>query len=540
MVLKRDNVPRTPPLHCAISDPKYEHLFQTVNAVFGDIDVQGTASQPAVTVYEDYTGLNGTSPLILSFVVPTWVITDLADPTVAKVGLSIRSTPATRMAFVPILGPELSIFETTFEDEQSIQVVPESRLAYDTLKDYASGTAEIAAEIGPLQGMQAQANDQSALATISTLTARIAVEHPRAKKAFAAGATPELSQLSISILQLSLGGQSQRVPCPLPVLGAQYKLRLARKSGYIEVVIPVSIPYSTNEAMKLNPFGICYSGGLSPHPWNIHRVNLAKLPLLQLSPLDPAPKWVNSHAGSSLSVREHAHRKNDDHTDVLACVKDTIHTIFARTAGRAGTRVFALRDDDASGDAADPILCFFVHGLRFDLGAQRSSPTPPPSCSPPRSPRSSRRPSLTSEGESTSARAAQRCARGSSSSPRSRSAAARAGPTVPRRGGGVLPGLCACGRGRDVGAMEAMEAWAPFAPHATRVAISPLFAVSYLELVVTMKSEATREQCARCKKGGAGGAELRQCSRCKAVAYCSEACQKEHWRTHKTSCKAPS
>lgn len=30
--------------------------------------------------------------------------------------------------------------------------------------------------------------------------------------------------------------------------------------------------------------------------------------------------------------------------------------------------------------------------------------------------------------------------------------------------------------------------------------------------------------------------KLKQCSRCKTVAYCSPACQRAHWQTHKPSC----
>jgi len=31
--------------------------------------------------------------------------------------------------------------------------------------------------------------------------------------------------------------------------------------------------------------------------------------------------------------------------------------------------------------------------------------------------------------------------------------------------------------------------------------------------------------------------ELKQCSRCKTVAYCSSACQRAHWQTHKPLCQ---
>ena len=41
------------------------------------------------------------------------------------------------------------------------------------------------------------------------------------------------------------------------------------------------------------------------------------------------------------------------------------------------------------------------------------------------------------------------------------------------------------------------------------------------------------EACDYC--GGKSG-DLKRCSRCKAVWYCSRNCQKDAWKTHKTRC----
>jgi len=42
------------------------------------------------------------------------------------------------------------------------------------------------------------------------------------------------------------------------------------------------------------------------------------------------------------------------------------------------------------------------------------------------------------------------------------------------------------------------------------------------------------EQCARC---GADGAKFK-CSRCQGAFYCQQSCQREHWATHKVTCKS--
>ena len=44
--------------------------------------------------------------------------------------------------------------------------------------------------------------------------------------------------------------------------------------------------------------------------------------------------------------------------------------------------------------------------------------------------------------------------------------------------------LCSCGCGKDVDGMKTEELWRPFAPYCWHIALSPLFAVSYLERVL--------------------------------------------------------
>ncbi|PBK64143.1 hypothetical protein ARMSODRAFT_893274 [Armillaria solidipes] len=43
--------------------------------------------------------------------------------------------------------------------------------------------------------------------------------------------------------------------------------------------------------------------------------------------------------------------------------------------------------------------------------------------------------------------------------------------------------------------------------------------------------------CEFCKKPGGNGVQLRLCSKCQTAWYCSTACQRSHWRTHKPICQ---
>ncbi|TFK33607.1 hypothetical protein BDQ12DRAFT_614957, partial [Crucibulum laeve] len=89
-----------------------------------------------------------------------------------------------------------------------------------------------------------------------------------------------------------------------------------------------------------------------------------------------------------------------------------------------------------------------------------------------------------------------------------------------------------CGRGNDVEGMLAVPLWRNLAPYVTRVALSPLFAVSYLEAV---GRDPDARKCSVCRRKGKP--RVKECTGCRKVRYCSPECQKSDWKTHKAKCK---
>ncbi|KAF8593685.1 hypothetical protein BDV93DRAFT_417158, partial [Ceratobasidium sp. AG-I] len=90
--------------------------------------------------------------------------------------------------------------------------------------------------------------------------------------------------------------------------------------------------------------------------------------------------------------------------------------------------------------------------------------------------------------------------------------------------------LCRCGRGVGFDGPEwKVPAWRGLLPYATKAAISLLFGVSDLETV-------PHDVCWQC---GNIGRPLLLCQRCKKAQYCSEGCQKIHWKEkHRHICRA--
>ena len=155
--------------------------------------------------------------------------------------------------------------------------------------------------------------------------------------------------------------------------------------------------------------------------------------------------------------------------------------------------------------------------------------------------------------------------------------------------------LCECGEGRTDEGFTKHETWAPFAPYVTRIALSPLFAVTFLESVGADHDEVAERleisasslmaltetnrrgelrgpnlqlkptsipspspsppsgngsstgttptptpttagnECHTCGKIIPDGT-VKVCSRCKMVKYCSRDCQVDDWKTHKPYC----
>jgi len=245
-----------------------------------------------------------------------------------------------------------------------------------------------------------------------------------------------------------------------------------------------------------------------------------------------------------MSSRERALRKKHE-TDSLMFVKDTLHTLLVRSSGIQGgstRRLFALRDKPTT--ECDTL--FFISDLRFDL------PSHTMVCDGyvlPLTPElkdtvlSSFNKLVQSgdivnvsvfEGEMQAWKQilpafVERCR-----------SSWQHGANCEYKSRGRIPltetmhedPLCGCGRGKDVEGMTRVALWRPFAPYVTRVALSPLFAVSYLERVVRNPAA---YRCFVCRKPGQP--MLMTCGGCKKVRYCSKACQGKNWKSHKAKCK---
>ncbi|KAF7363893.1 hypothetical protein MSAN_01047300 [Mycena sanguinolenta] len=521
----------TPVLQAGMRGPWMHNLF-SVHAAFGILSVMGTPANPKASFEEDPKRFHGTKPLVISFVMPAMLLTgdgpgyDL--PSSILVVLAVKNNPINSILYGSKLGPHLEIHYAALFDKESVLVLPEQPLpsGFSTNMNIPSASGQIGSR-GPIS---ANFNDECDL--MESFSAKITVEDGLAKAALRSSGAVTVHQFSHNIIQLVLGGRTQEVGFPFPIVGAQHRLRLARKSLWIEIIVPLRSSF-TQGGVDINPFPIA----LDLVPWSVHRLNLERLPVLNLksSKLD---QWLNVHVTAAFSVRE-ARARKDKGTDAMMFVKNTIHSIIVQASGiqpkgSSPHRIFTLLDKATNN--CDTVL--LVDQLRFDLSAHtivcdgfvlplsdermmemimineqnlakllgqaRQIPVEP--------------------GEVKSWKQllpvlVERCRTWKHRDSCQYANEGRVPLTTEME---FIP-LCACGEGQDVQRMHDVPLWKPFAKYCTRIALSPLFAVSYVENVGRKD-----RSCCVCRAKAPF-----TCPKCKKDRYCSTACQKKDWDRHR-------
>lgn len=324
---------------------------------------------------------------------------------------------------------------------------------------------------------------------------------------------------------------------------------------------------------KLNPVSTVSSkDGLTFFPWSIHRVNLDRMPIVNLS----APTlndWLDEHVWSQLSITDNTMKtcsamrnKREFTARTWPLPKDSIYCILYRpftTRGRltdegAPFRIIALHDLTLTmGETHASDTFIFMNLLRYDLTAHTVVADAYVLTLAPTLTEDLVIPLVGMAGipvyggemrlwKQLLPTLAERCRTWSH------------GPNCEYKATGRIPleteasygdPLCSCGRGKDVEGMSRDPLWAPLKPYVTRIALSPLFPVWYLEPMIRKflrragfvdgagrprEVPGTTPKCWVC---GVMKYELKRCSRCRAVFYCSQKCQREHWPKHKAHCE---
>ena len=221
----------TPVLHGNLHGQATHNIFASLKVGFGKITSSGTNARPGVVFEPDPSSWAGSSPLIVSFSVPSCAL-HIEHPNVMTVALSLRSTPQTSMMFIPKLGMYLKIFTAPLMDHSQVFVVP------DEPRGFGESLDKIFLTDNHQQDTVSVTTDpQSHRAT--TLTARVNIMDVPTKDILSSGAEVSSRQMSPCVMEVKIGPtRKTQLIYPLPVIGSRSRLRIARKSFYVEVCYP--------------------------------------------------------------------------------------------------------------------------------------------------------------------------------------------------------------------------------------------------------------------------------------------------------------
>ncbi len=604
-LFKGDATFASPTLQCVLSSSpqavlRWQNIFSDIHLVFGDICLKGkqNSDECSLSIDADPNGWSGNSPLVVSFYVPVAALQ--VEPKTAIIKLWIAPSVQALKMFQGTLGLDMTVNQAAISDKEHVYI--SKYLPGQNGYPIAGGVAttnDSVASIGKMKETATISVDiNGQLGVITSLTGRIDIVSKQGKALLTDKAPIELFQKSPFDIDIVFGKHELTYPIhfPVPVAREKSKTRIARKSGFVEVIAPLAHA-ATAESLAGFVFPIWLYSNRIPVTCNIPHLNLDRLPKLRLSDVK-ANDWLQTLTSFQFSARESelwksSSRPQSTNGPAFARLdfKDSLFTIFIMASGLQGrhSRIFgighpdrggvhilllvgALRLDGAAGsvvvDAAvipltmDIVMAPEMRGFFADSGRGGGG-----------------------EGTTTIVKVddaelalwkrvlpalAERC-RSWDHGPACEYR--KPGAAVPLSLEHGAPVLCGCGRGKLPAdfAIPGLRHWDAARRHATRVAISPTYALPFVEELLetrlrglmsgglgnlglnnsssssggggggsnVLATEKDEVKCSTCgKKEGNDDVKLRKCARCQKAKYCSVECQRKDWADkHRAECQ---
>ncbi|KND93187.1 hypothetical protein TOPH_02062 [Tolypocladium ophioglossoides CBS 100239] len=540
---------------------RWHDTYGDVQITFGNVKNKPIGEDSELIVEQDKLGWAGSPPLIASFIAAAASLRE--EPTTSLVGLSVPRSIQEVVLYGAILGMSMFVFETNLCDSARVFVskfMPGQtahRVVCGGVKPFEESTGVESRD----QKVKILAEVPASESRISTVTGHLVISSDKGKGLMRDKPSIEMRQQGPFVIDVVFGQEKLICPVrfPVPVSKVGSRSRIARASGYVEVVAPVADPVDSESlADFIYPTELFAFG--SPVALNTPHVNLDNLPILDLEKKDEM-KWLTALAFLQFSAREKQLRDSADGKSGMSDnprvnFKESLFTMFMVASGLRGrqTGLFAMNHPQRGGIhmlilvsamrldgvAASVVLDAAVIPLTAELiTAGRMEPfllllQTLECCT-----------MKVNDGELVLWKRVlpslvERC---------------RTWKHFPfceyKRIGGTAPlsvepakqVLCSCGNGKLPKDFLSLPEWDKAAPSAVRIAISPTYAVPFVEDVVDASGfwsgELSRtERCRKCgKTEGKDGGTLKKCSRCVQAKYCSAGCQKKDWKKHRMECK---
>lgn len=552
------------------------NTFSSIQPVFGKLS---SVDVKACGIVRDASGWFGASDLHVCLYVPSYLFLD-NDP--KDLRLVVRFKKEGRVHFIfknTPLGTELEIFKSAMDASENVRLIN----ALPNLTAEAPSFMTRVPETDPVA-------KEGVILTYPLLdprnrnfTARVTLEKKEEKDALSRGANVKVTQASLCTIIVSYDHFEHACYFPFPVTGHATKVKVARKSGWIEICSGV-LPLQIVSAARQNPLPLTWNNHVLS-PWNAPYVNFNQLPRIAIA-YNPNlyPIWLQTHLEGMLSDVELT-QSSVDMVGQNHWFKHSIITIFKYVAEQLITNepISLVLTPAGDPEKYGGMLFFIFTGLYFDgnmqsvvikgyvvevnqatLGNPRFVPIVNKWILLGKSP--DIRPEVFMLWKNALPLMTERCR------DYSHGRKCMFAKGVPRLLEPEEAHVCGCGVGK-VGSDLKDSKYAAAAPFVTPVAISPLFPAGYIEStrhgVLDYNTGATRDRfqqplpeseslrsrtqpssispssprpeseetaANKCKSCGNDG--MKKCGGCRQVYYCSRKCQLNDWKRHKRECKS--
>ena len=223
----------TPILQCEIRVAFGHNAFACTSASFGRLQISGRGENKTAVFIEDDAGAHGTSPVVLSFPV---LATTLIHTSGGTVGLAVRSTMSS-MPLVKKLGLEMNIFKALLTDERHVHVLTKAPTTSNAATDATMPLAPLGRSDDAIEHYPIHVEMDASNTRVLSLTAHVNITDADEQVSFVGGCAVRTTQSSANEVILYVEKHQHTVVFPLPVDALTAKVRVGRKSKYVEVSV---------------------------------------------------------------------------------------------------------------------------------------------------------------------------------------------------------------------------------------------------------------------------------------------------------------
>ena len=335
------------------------NTFSSIQPIFGQLT--GGRDDHTCVIQRDPTGWFGTADLHLCVYIPTSIL--LAhDPKQVDVSVELQQEISTYTLFKQSLGQDLEMFRARLLSTEYVHLVeslpalsPPSPLSIDAVKEPLAISNETSDITYPF------------LHPIDrTFTTRITIKGTAELEALKAGQKIILHRLGDCTLSVECGNFKYTCRYPFPLASESPRIRIARKSGWIEVIASLLSPQIAGASSK-DPIPLIRDKRYGLTTWNVPYINFRQLPRIAASEFtDMVDTWLPGHLFGMYSAYETPLLGPERHGVFLEFKKSLLSVFeYIARSGGAESSVFTLAPTDLMMESGGPLL-FFSTGLYLD------------------------------------------------------------------------------------------------------------------------------------------------------------------------------